>query len=229
MRKCAKGDTVVVIAGRERGKRGKVLRVVPDKGRVVVEHINMVKRHQRPTQKLRQGGIIEREAPLHVSNVMLVDPRDATSRPGSACRCWRTARKARVCRRCGEIDRQGVRSHGGGRRSPKARPRRRRPGQGGREASRARPGKGGKGGPRRAAAPTAKAEGTGDVPPRLRERYRATVMPALMKERGYTNPFQVPRLEKIVINMGVGEGKENAKVLDFAAADMLADHRARSR
>jgi large subunit ribosomal protein L5 len=63
---------------------------------------------------------------------------------------------------------------------------------------------------------------TGDVPPRLRDRYRTAVIPALMKERGYTNPFQVPRLEKIVINMGVGEGKENAKVLDFATADLEA-------
>jgi large subunit ribosomal protein L5 len=64
------------------------------------------------------------------------------------------------------------------------------------------------------------ARGTGDVPPRLKERYFKTVVPALMKERGYTNPYQVPRLEKIVINMGVGEGRENAKVLDFATADL---------
>ncbi|HET8576028.1 MAG TPA: 50S ribosomal protein L5 [Methylomirabilota bacterium] len=60
------------------------------------------------------------------------------------------------------------------------------------------------------------------MPPRLRERFRSAVVPALMKERGYTNPFEVPRLEKIVINMGVGEGKENAKVLDFATADLQA-------
>jgi large subunit ribosomal protein L5 len=86
-------------------------------------------------------------------------------------------------------------------------------------------GKGGKGG---AAAPAAAPEAavrpkvTGETPPRLRDRFRASVVPALMKERGYTNPFQVPRLEKVVINMGVGEGKENAKVLDFATADLLA-------
>jgi large subunit ribosomal protein L5 len=61
---------------------------------------------------------------------------------------------------------------------------------------------------------------TGDTPPRLLERYRTTIVSALMKERGYTNRMQVPRLEKIVINMGVGEGKENAKVLDFAVADL---------
>jgi len=63
---------------------------------------------------------------------------------------------------------------------------------------------------------------SGDVAPRMRERFRTTVIPALMKERGYTNPFQVPRLAKVVINMGVGEGKENAKVLDFATADLQA-------
>src|ERR1700675_3468579 len=72
------------------------------------------------------------------------------------------------------------------------------------------------------AKPAARARVTGDVPPRLRDRFRAAVIPALMKERGYTNPFQVPRLEKIVLNMGVGEGKENPKVLDFAVADLLA-------
>jgi large subunit ribosomal protein L5 len=71
-------------------------------------------------------------------------------------------------------------------------------------------------------APAAKTrpKGTGQVPPRLRERFRTAVVPALMKERGYTNPFAVPRLEKIVINMGVGEGRENAKALDFATADL---------
>ncbi|HWO03992.1 MAG TPA: 50S ribosomal protein L5 [Methylomirabilota bacterium] len=56
----------------------------------------------------------------------------------------------------------------------------------------------------------------------MRERFRSAVVPAMMKERGYSNPFQVPRLEKVVINMGVGEGKENAKVLDFATADLQA-------
>jgi large subunit ribosomal protein L5 len=70
--------------------------------------------------------------------------------------------------------------------------------------------------------PVARARVTGDVPPRLRDRFRTAVIPAMMKERGYTNPFQVPRLEKIVLNMGVGEGKENPKVLDFAVADLLA-------
>src|SRR5436190_7341722 len=61
---------------------------------------------------------------------------------------------------------------------------------------------------------------TGQTKPRLKEHFLANAAPALMKERGYTNVWQVPRLEKIVINMGVGEGRENAKVLDFATADL---------
>ena len=87
----------------------------------------------------------------------------------------------------------------------------------------ARP-KGGKGTPAAdpAAPPTKRASVSGTVPPRMRERFRTAVVPAMMKERGYGNPFQVPRLAKVVINMGVGEGKENAKVLDFATADLQA-------
>jgi large subunit ribosomal protein L24 len=97
-----KNDTVLVIAGREKGKRGKVLFVLPTRERVIVERVNMVKRHQRPTQKLRQGGIIEREAPLHVSNVMLVCSKcDKATRVG--VRVLADDRRARVCRRCGDI------------------------------------------------------------------------------------------------------------------------------
>jgi len=70
------------------------------------------------------------------------------------------------------------------------------------------------------AAPAARPKGTGEVPARLRDLYRSTVVSSLMKERGYTNVFEVPRLEKIVVNMGVGEGRDNAKVLDFATADL---------
>jgi large subunit ribosomal protein L24 len=64
-----KGDLVVVIAGKEKGKRGKVLRILNKKDRVVVERINMVKRHTKPSQKTPQGGIIEKEGSIHVSNV----------------------------------------------------------------------------------------------------------------------------------------------------------------
>ncbi len=96
-----RGDTVAVIAGRERGKRGKVLRVHPERGRVVVEKVNMIKRHQRPTQKLRQGGIIEREGALALANVMLVCGRcDKPARTGT--RALTDGRRVRVCKRCGE-------------------------------------------------------------------------------------------------------------------------------
>jgi len=96
-----KGDTVAVITGRERGKRCKVLRVSPEKGRVLVEHVNMVKKHQRPTQKLRQGGIIEREGAMALSNVLLVCSRcDKASRTG--IKLLADGRKVRMCKRCGE-------------------------------------------------------------------------------------------------------------------------------
>jgi len=100
-----RGDTVAVIAGRERGKRGKVLWLIPERSRVVVEKVNMIKRHQRPTQKLRQGGIIEREGPLHISNVMVVCPKcDRPSRTG--IQQLADGKKVRICKRCQEtIDR----------------------------------------------------------------------------------------------------------------------------
>ncbi len=73
--KIKKGDQVLVIAGKDRGKKGKVLRVDRKRGRVVVEHVNMIKRHTRPNPRAGvQGGIVEREAPIHISNVMVVSP-----------------------------------------------------------------------------------------------------------------------------------------------------------
>ncbi len=64
-----KGDTVLVLSGADRGKSGRVLRVIPDKDRVVVEGVNIIKRHTRPTQRNPKGGIVEKEAPIHISNV----------------------------------------------------------------------------------------------------------------------------------------------------------------
>jgi len=95
-------------------------------------------------------------------------------------------------------------------------------GKGAQPAAKGKGGKAAQAAPAEPAAPARRAQVSGQVPPRLRDRFRTVVIPALMKERGYSNPFQVPRLEKIVINMGVGEGKENAKVLDFATADLQA-------
>jgi large subunit ribosomal protein L5 len=84
----------------------------------------------------------------------------------------------------------------------------------------ARPRKGDKGTP--APASTGRPKGAGEIPARLKDVFQATIRPALMKERGYTNVWQVPRLDKIVLNMGVGEGRDNAKVLDFATGDLQA-------
>jgi large subunit ribosomal protein L24 len=70
-----KNDTVKILTGKYRGKTGKVLKVFPDKNRVIVEGVNIIKRHTRPSQKNQKGGIIEKEAPVHVSNVMVIDPK----------------------------------------------------------------------------------------------------------------------------------------------------------
>src|SRR5512139_2740221 len=98
-----KNDLVEVVAGRDKGKRGKVLMVLPEKGRVVVQGVNFIKRHTRPNpQKNIKGGIAEREAPIHVSNVMIVSPDDdKRTRIGS--RLMPDGRKARIGRRSGEV------------------------------------------------------------------------------------------------------------------------------
>jgi large subunit ribosomal protein L24 len=74
-----KNDTVLVIAGKDRGRQGKILKILPAKSRVIVERVNMIKRHTRPNpSKNIAGGISEKEAPIHISNVMLVDPDQNT-------------------------------------------------------------------------------------------------------------------------------------------------------
>ena len=79
-----KNDLVIVIAGKDRGRQGKILKILPGKGRVIVERVNMIKRHTRPNpSKNIAGGISEKEAPIHISNVMLVDPdQNARTRIG---------------------------------------------------------------------------------------------------------------------------------------------------
>ena len=98
-----KDDLVEVISGRDKGKRGKVLMVLPEKGRLLVQGVNFIKRHTRPNpQKNIKGGIAEREAPIHVSNVMIVSPDDdKRTRIGS--RLLPDGRKARIGRRSGEV------------------------------------------------------------------------------------------------------------------------------
>ena len=97
-----KDDFVKIIAGKDRGKQGKVLRVFPQEGRLTVERINMVKRHTRPTRQMQQGGIIEREGKLHISNVVLICSKcERGVRIGH--KLLEDKRKVRICRRCGEI------------------------------------------------------------------------------------------------------------------------------
>ncbi|MDA1001477.1 MAG: 50S ribosomal protein L24 [bacterium] len=97
-----KGDTVEVIAGRDKGKRGTVLRILKSEGRVVVEKLNMIKRHTKPTQAGQQGGIIEKEGKMHISNVMPVDPK--TTRPSRVQRKrLEDGRRVRVTQKGGEI------------------------------------------------------------------------------------------------------------------------------
>jgi large subunit ribosomal protein L24 len=73
--KIKKNDIVEVITGKSRGRRGKVLKVYEEKSRILIEGVNIMKRHERPNQRNQQGGIQEREFPIHVSNVMLIDPK----------------------------------------------------------------------------------------------------------------------------------------------------------
>ncbi len=97
-----KGDEVVVISGKEKGKRGKVRRLLPKEGKVIIEGINIAKKAVRPSRRYPQGGIVEIELPLHISNVMVFCPR-----------CQRGVRvgrkfledgtKVRYCKKCGEL------------------------------------------------------------------------------------------------------------------------------
>ena len=101
MAKIKRDDTVMVIAGKDKGRKGKVLRVFPARARVLVENVNMVKRHSRPSQA-HQGGIVEKEAPIHISNVMLVCPNCGDpARVGFSV--LEDGTKRRLCKRCGEI------------------------------------------------------------------------------------------------------------------------------
>jgi len=97
-----KNDKVMVITGREKGKIGTVLKVIPRKDRAVVEKLNMVKRHTRAGGKSAQGGIIEKESPIHVSNLMLVCGKCAEpARVGK--KVLEDGSKVRFCKKCGEI------------------------------------------------------------------------------------------------------------------------------
>ena len=94
-----KNDSVKVISGKARGKTGKVLRVLKDEGRVIVEGVNFAKKHQRPTQKDQKGGIVDKELPIHVSNLMLLD---SSNEPVKAVRREVEGRRVRVEKKTGK-------------------------------------------------------------------------------------------------------------------------------
>jgi large subunit ribosomal protein L24 len=97
-----KNDTVVVMAGKEKGKRGRVLSVNPSKDSLLIEKINMIKKHMKPSRKYTQGGIIEKEASIHISNVMLVCPKcTKPTRIGNSV--LQDGKKLRMCKKCREV------------------------------------------------------------------------------------------------------------------------------
>ena len=165
--KIKKGDQVKVVSGKEAGKSGKVLRVETGDHRVVVERLNMMKKHTKPNPKKNpQGGVIEREAPW-TSPTSCSSAPPAASRPVWATGCSRTAaRSASVAARLRQRHRQGV------------------------------------------------------TMARLKDRYFSEIVPELMEEFGYRNVMQVPRVTKVTLNMGVGEAKTNAKLLDDAVEEL---------
>ena len=96
-----KGDTVVVLSGKDKGKQGKIISAMPKAGKVVVEGINKVKRHSKPSLKVPQGGIITKEMPLRVCKVQLVCP--ACNKPTRIGHKDVNGKNSRVCKKCGEV------------------------------------------------------------------------------------------------------------------------------
>jgi large subunit ribosomal protein L24 len=97
-----KNDKVMVISGKEKGKVGKILKVLPEKNRIIVEKVNYIKRHTRPGGKVSKGGIVEKEAPLHASNVMLICGK-CTDPVRVGYQKQADGKIARLCKKCGEL------------------------------------------------------------------------------------------------------------------------------
>jgi len=158
-----KNDQVAVRAGKDRGKQGRVLQVLADKNRLIVEGVNIIKRHTKPNpQRNIKGGMVEREATIHASNVKLVDPENGQADPH-------------------------------------------RPQDPGRRPQ----------GPH-----LPQVRGSGRQMNRLKEKYQKEAIASLKKEFGYTNVMAIPKIEKVVINMGLGEATGNAKIIDTGADEL---------
>ena len=104
--KVKKGDRVVVLAGKDKGKTGEILKMIPEDQRAIVQGVNMMKRHTTPSQA-GAGGIVEREATIHVSNLAHVDPKDSNA-TRIGYKTLEDGRKVRYAKRSGEVDRKSV-------------------------------------------------------------------------------------------------------------------------
>jgi large subunit ribosomal protein L24 len=98
--KIKKGDRVRVLTGKDRGKEGNVMRALPRDGKVIVDGVNVARKSQRPTRNTQQGGIIDKDMPLDVSNVALLCPQDGATRVGY--KLGENGAKTRICRKCGQ-------------------------------------------------------------------------------------------------------------------------------
>ena len=102
-----KNDNVMVVSGNSLGKQGKVLKVFPEKSRIIIEGVNIVKRHSKPSQKNPQGGVVQKEGPIHVSNIMVICPKcSKATRVGYTHVIDATSgkkKKMRVCKHCNEM------------------------------------------------------------------------------------------------------------------------------
>ncbi len=168
--KIKKGDRIVVLAGRDKGKRGEVLQVMPSENRALVQGVNVVRRHQKQSAQ-QEGGIVSKEAPIHLSNIAIEDPADGILR-ASDINSWMTGAKY------GSLSVRVRRSM------------------------------------------TKTADNSNGYVPRLKTQYLEVVRPALLSEFKYTNPMRVPHIEKVVLNMGIGEATADRKKVEQAARDM---------
>ena len=163
-----KGDQVIVRSGKDKGKKAEVVRAIPSRDRVIVEGVNVAKRHAKPTRATQQGGVIDKFMPVHVSTVAL------------------------VCKSCDKADAGRLQVRGRRREGPRLQEVR------------------------------VDAVSTTSAParPRLKERYLTEVRDSLKEELGLGNVMEVPRLEKIVINMGVGRATQQASLIEGAQRDL---------
>ena len=166
--KIHKGDQVIVLSGKDKGKKAEVVRAIPGRDRVIVEGVNVAKRHAKPTRATQQGGVIDKFMPVHVSTVGL------------------------VCKSCDKADAGRLQVRGRRREGPRL------------QEVRVDP------------------VSTTSAParPRLKERYLTEVRDSLKEGLGLGNVMEVPRLEKIVINMGVGRATQQASLIEGAQRDL---------